>query len=82
MLESREETKYFYGFVVVDPRHSVAGAAVQAGVAGQQAERDPSLVEVGRGKALEVFSDAAPGWRNLQASLPLQFPYHEVTAQG
>ena len=46
MLEAGEESQDANGFVIVHPRHAVAGAAMEARVRREQSKCNPTLVQI------------------------------------
>ena len=60
VLQAGEALHDLVGLLVEQPRHPVAAGAVQAAVAGQQAEGGPALVHVGGGGLLEAGDVVAP----------------------
>ncbi|MNI25895.1 hypothetical protein D3C73_795740 [compost metagenome] len=59
-FELGEEAGNIHGFVIVCPRHAVRGAAVQAAVAGEQAEGQPAFEHMRRSGILEAADIMAP----------------------
>ena len=62
-------------FLAEQPRHAVGVGAVESRMRGEQAERRPALVDVGRGRALEAAHVVAPEAEAGQAQ-------REAAAQG
>ena len=60
VLQAGEALDHHIGLVVEQPRHPVTGGAVQAAVAGQQAEGGPALVHIRGGGLLEAGDVVAP----------------------